>query len=248
MAVPKPSQQQDWPQNPAMSGTFEGNRSRGRWMQFSLRTLLTLMLVVAAFLAGRMPVQRELERLRAIEKDAIKQREMELKARREAEKALMQAKRALSSPEAGLHSSHEELAESIRDSISGQDSTGKIGSLGLSVGVSHIRHEGPRLRTSSHGQSAEPTRGSPQSTLVAPKWKWCCTNAASAAQMGTTTLSVSAPSPLGAFAQQMRQVQSVFFTGAKWRRYATLVRTVGTHSLRRIDTAVCTRSGGSVSC
>jgi hypothetical protein len=53
------------------------------------------MLVVAAFLAGRMPVQRQLERLRAIEKDAIKQREMELKARREAENAPMRAERAL---------------------------------------------------------------------------------------------------------------------------------------------------------
>jgi len=71
------------------------SKSSRRWMQFSLRSLLTIMLVVAAFLAGRMPVQRELERLRAIEKDAIKQREMELVAREQAEKALMQAERAL---------------------------------------------------------------------------------------------------------------------------------------------------------
>ena len=32
-----------------------------RWLQFSLRTLLIVMLVVAAYFGGRMPVLRELE-------------------------------------------------------------------------------------------------------------------------------------------------------------------------------------------
>ena len=37
------------------------------WMQFSLRSLLVLMLVVAAFFAGRMSLQQELTRARALE-------------------------------------------------------------------------------------------------------------------------------------------------------------------------------------
>jgi hypothetical protein len=36
-------------------------RTKRRRTQFSLRTLLTLMLVAPAFFAGRMPVQRELD-------------------------------------------------------------------------------------------------------------------------------------------------------------------------------------------
>jgi hypothetical protein len=46
---------------------------RHRWTQFSLRTLLTIMLVAAAFLAGRTSVQPELERLKAAERDAVGQ-------------------------------------------------------------------------------------------------------------------------------------------------------------------------------
>ncbi len=71
------------------------SRSKRRWTQFSLRTLLTIMLVVAAFLGGRMSVQPELERLRAAEKEAIKKREMEHVAREEAEEALRHAETAL---------------------------------------------------------------------------------------------------------------------------------------------------------
>ena len=40
------------------------SKSRCRWLQFSLRSLLAIMLIVAAFLAGRISVQPELERLR----------------------------------------------------------------------------------------------------------------------------------------------------------------------------------------
>jgi len=44
----------------------DGKSGRG-WMQFSLRTLLTVMLIAATFFAGRVSVRRELERLRAAE-------------------------------------------------------------------------------------------------------------------------------------------------------------------------------------
>ena len=50
-----------------------GKRSRKRWTQFSLRNLLILTLVVASFLAGRLSVQRELERVRVAERDAVNQ-------------------------------------------------------------------------------------------------------------------------------------------------------------------------------
>jgi len=50
-----------------------GKRSLRRWTQFSLRNLLTLMLVVASFLAGRVSVQRELERVRRAEREAANQ-------------------------------------------------------------------------------------------------------------------------------------------------------------------------------
>jgi hypothetical protein len=73
----------------------QGARSKRRWTQFSLRTLLTIMLVVAAFLAGRMSVQPELEMLKAAEKEAIKKREMERVAREKAVNALRRAETAL---------------------------------------------------------------------------------------------------------------------------------------------------------
>ena len=41
--------------------------ARRPWMQFSLRSLLVLMLVVAAFFAGRMSLQQELTRARELE-------------------------------------------------------------------------------------------------------------------------------------------------------------------------------------
>ena len=50
-----------------------GKRSRRRWTQFSLRTLLIITLVVASFLAGRLSVQRELERARVAEREAVGQ-------------------------------------------------------------------------------------------------------------------------------------------------------------------------------
>ena len=71
------------------------SRSKRHWAQFSLRTLLTVMLVVAAFLGGRMSVQPELERLRAAEEEAIKKREMERVARERAVEALRRAETAL---------------------------------------------------------------------------------------------------------------------------------------------------------
>ena len=49
----------------------QGETSRRRWTQFSLRGLLILMLVVASFLAGRVSVQRELKRLKAAEGKAV---------------------------------------------------------------------------------------------------------------------------------------------------------------------------------
>jgi hypothetical protein len=60
-------------------------------MQFSLRSLLTIMLVVAAFLAGRMPVQWKLEA--AIE-EAKKQREQAMKAQMIARKTAVEALRS----------------------------------------------------------------------------------------------------------------------------------------------------------
>ncbi|MDB4516277.1 hypothetical protein N9089_01615 [Crocinitomicaceae bacterium] len=48
-----------------------GRRLRRRWTQFSLRSLLILTLVVASFLAGRLSLQRELERARVAERDAV---------------------------------------------------------------------------------------------------------------------------------------------------------------------------------
>ena len=50
-----------------------GKRPLRRWTQFSLRSLLILTLVVASFLAGRLSVQRELERARVAERDAVGQ-------------------------------------------------------------------------------------------------------------------------------------------------------------------------------
>ena len=48
--------------------------SRRRWFQFSLRTLLVAMLVVAAYFGGRIPVLRDLEtmkeKMNALEKQA----------------------------------------------------------------------------------------------------------------------------------------------------------------------------------
>jgi len=112
----------------------QGDRARRRWTQFSLRTLLTLTLVVAAFFAGRMPVQRELERLRVIEKEAIKQREMELVARKEAEKALMQAERALRMAEQQREMAaeakcrlEEEAVRQENGSVSSRPSQGRTG-------------------------------------------------------------------------------------------------------------------------
>lgn len=71
------------------------SRSRRRWTQFSLRTLLTIMLVVAAFLAGRVSVRPELERLRAAELEAIGQFHEEQVARQDAEGELWAAKEKL---------------------------------------------------------------------------------------------------------------------------------------------------------
>ena len=70
----------------------EKKRKR-RWMQFSLRTLLTLMLVVAAFFAGRMPVQRELERLEGAVEEAKKHQERAMKAEQVAVEARYLAER-----------------------------------------------------------------------------------------------------------------------------------------------------------
>ncbi|MDB4516271.1 hypothetical protein N9089_01585 [Crocinitomicaceae bacterium] len=53
--------------------TDQGSIPRRRWTQSSLRTLLTITLVVAAFFAGRVSVRPELERLRAAELKAIGQ-------------------------------------------------------------------------------------------------------------------------------------------------------------------------------
>jgi len=50
-----------------------GSRPRRRWTQFSLRSLLIFTLVVASFLAGRLSVQRELERARVAERAAVGQ-------------------------------------------------------------------------------------------------------------------------------------------------------------------------------
>jgi hypothetical protein len=46
--------------------------SRRPWLQFSLRSLLLLMLIVASFFAGRMSLKRELDRARAVEEEARK--------------------------------------------------------------------------------------------------------------------------------------------------------------------------------
>ena len=61
-----------------------GKRSRSRWTQFSLRTLLIITLVVASFLAGRLSVQRELERARVAEREAAGQYLLERIRRQEA--------------------------------------------------------------------------------------------------------------------------------------------------------------------
>lgn len=45
----------------------QGSRPKSGWMQFSLRTLLTVTLIVATFFAGRVSVRQELERLKAAE-------------------------------------------------------------------------------------------------------------------------------------------------------------------------------------
>lgn len=65
----------------------QGNGSKRRWTQFSLRALLTIMLVVAAFFAGRVSVRPELERLRAAELEATGQLLEEQIARQDAEGA-----------------------------------------------------------------------------------------------------------------------------------------------------------------
>ena len=59
-------------------------RSRRPWLQFSLRSLLLLMLVTASFFAGRMSLKRELERVRAVEAEARRARETALQAERHA--------------------------------------------------------------------------------------------------------------------------------------------------------------------
>ncbi len=67
--------------------TEQGSILRRRRTQFSLRTLLTIMLVVAAFFAGRVSVLPELERLRAAELEATGQLLEEQIARQDAEGA-----------------------------------------------------------------------------------------------------------------------------------------------------------------
>ena len=57
--------------------------SRRPWLQFSLRSLLLVMLAVASFFAGRMSLRRELDRARAVEAEA-----------RRAQQAAMQAEKA----------------------------------------------------------------------------------------------------------------------------------------------------------
>jgi hypothetical protein len=59
--------------------------SRRPWLQFSLRTLLIAMLMVASFFGGRISLQRELNELRAVKLDLLRAKE----AAAEAERAVL---------------------------------------------------------------------------------------------------------------------------------------------------------------
>jgi hypothetical protein len=70
-----------------------------RWLQFSLRTLLIVMLVVAAYFGGRIPVLRELEatkeKMAAVEKTAQEAMMQSLVAREQAEAQRLVAEQQL---------------------------------------------------------------------------------------------------------------------------------------------------------
>jgi hypothetical protein len=57
--------------------------TRQPWLQFSLRTLLIVMLMVASFFGGRVSLQRELNHLRAVELDLLRAKEAAAAAERE---------------------------------------------------------------------------------------------------------------------------------------------------------------------
>ena len=57
---------------------------RTPWLQFRLRSLLGLMLVVAAFLAGRMSAQRELVQLRRVVEQSRRAQQQALLAEEQA--------------------------------------------------------------------------------------------------------------------------------------------------------------------
>jgi hypothetical protein len=66
--------------------------NRRPWLQFSLRSLLLVMLVVASFFAGRMSLRPEVERIRALELEARRAHQAALEAAERALLAEMQAR------------------------------------------------------------------------------------------------------------------------------------------------------------
>jgi hypothetical protein len=54
--------------------------SRRGWLQFSLRSLLLVMLMVSCFFAGRMSLQRQLNQARAVEAEALRAQEAAMQA------------------------------------------------------------------------------------------------------------------------------------------------------------------------
>jgi hypothetical protein len=90
--------------------------ARLRWRQFSLRSLLILMLVIASYFAGRMAPQRELERAQAEAAQARSAEERALQAETQArlEKAMVLEQKRLAELQAKYPRRHARL-ESLRE-------------------------------------------------------------------------------------------------------------------------------------
>ncbi len=101
-----------------------GKRSRRRWTQFSLRNLLILTLVVASFLAGRVSVQRELERARVAEREAVDQCLVERIRRVETMGKLAEATERVKALYGSLDGAFTQI-ERLEEELAGQESNSR---------------------------------------------------------------------------------------------------------------------------
>ncbi len=85
------------------------------WLQFSLRSLLILMLVTASYFAGRMAPQRELEQARAMAVQAQLVSEQAMMAERDARHQLLIAEQARQTAEASMFQERKPAAEAPRE-------------------------------------------------------------------------------------------------------------------------------------